>query len=151
MSEKCATIEDVILTGVCLFCGGKLERSAPAGTHPNLSLCASCQDETCPGSTTPLDVEAWNLARATRAATIEEAVRPWREALTDDLTVFDYIVTADKTRYDYPPGGHGQVAKAIACKPDGTPPPTGQVWLTPKEKAEARIKELRVLLDKEGG
>lgn len=67
LSERYATIEDVILCGACLFCGGELERSAPVGTHPNLQFCASCQDGACPGSTTPLDVEAWTLARATQA------------------------------------------------------------------------------------
>jgi hypothetical protein len=130
----------------CPVCGLGLTKQAPVG-GVEMEVWDCLDVNGCGEQFRPWQLA---LARATRAAAIEEAVRPWREALTDDLTVFDYIVTADKTRYDYPPGGHGQVAKAIACKPDGTPPPTGQAWLTPKEKAEARIKVLRALLDREG-
>jgi len=132
----------------CQECHGQGEYCPPCPAcdeemRVNLPYGYQCDD--CELTLTTKQVKA---IEAHRDAAIEEAVKPWREALTDDLTVFDYIVTADKTRYDYPPGGHGQVAKAIACKPDGTPPPTGQAWLTPKEKAEARIKVLRALLNR---
>jgi hypothetical protein len=77
------------------------------------------------------------------AARHDVAVEEMRLALADDRQAFDYIVSADKTRYDYPPGrGKGEVAR----KRDGSLPPTGQAWLTPKEKARDRIKVLAALL-----
>jgi hypothetical protein len=111
----------------CPVCRGELK--------PTPTTIKTC--ETCWMAFSPRNLDQ---ARATRAAEIAAAV-------ADDIVVFEYIVEADKTRYDYPAG---QRKSETAKKPDGSLPPVGQCWLTPREKAMDRLKAIRALLSPTG-